>query len=69
MPAGQRAGREAEYVTVWDAGRLMTTVSMVATPDRTDSVQYLETRYIETDGSMVLETRAVGQSNSDTSST
>ena len=63
MPAGQSAGREAEYASVWNADRLMTTVSVLPTADRTNSTQYLETRYIEKDGSMVLEIRAVGQSN------
>lgn len=63
MPAGQHAGHEADYISVWNADRLTTRVSVPASPDGTGSAQYVETRYIEKDRSMVLEIRAVGQSN------
>jgi hypothetical protein len=62
LPAGQNAGAEASALSRWEGNRLVTTITLPATAVG-GAMTYEETRWLEADGTMVVETRRPGEPN------
>jgi hypothetical protein len=56
LPAGNRAGVMAEYVSRWKDQKLITTISVEFLAGAGARVVFLETRYVGIDGRLVVET-------------
>lgn len=63
MGAGRSAGATATATSRWQGNRLVTTIALPAASGE-DAITYEESRWIEPDGSMVVETRRPGLTNS-----
>lgn len=61
--AGRGSGTTAQYVSKWKDARLITTITAQVSSVNKTKVQYDETRYVDADGSLVVETTMVGQPN------
>ena len=64
LPAGRSSGAPATYTSRWADGRLVTTIIGPPAPGSVTPTHYEETRYLDTDGSLVVETKWVGQPHS-----
>jgi hypothetical protein len=62
LPAGRNAGTEAIALSRWEGSRLVTTITLPATAVG-GATTYEETRWLEADGSMVVEIRRPGDPN------
>jgi hypothetical protein len=63
LGAGRSAGASAVYVSQWKDGRLTTTITIPAAAGTEAKTQYQQLRYLDRDGSMVVETTIPGQEN------
>jgi hypothetical protein len=62
LPAGRNAGTQATALSRWQGSRLVTTITLPATAVGA-ATTYEETRWLETDGTMVVEIRRPGEPN------
>jgi hypothetical protein len=62
-PAGRNAGGSAVYLTVWRSRRLVTRITVPDARENGGEVTYDEVRYLDTDGSLVVETTVAGRPN------
>jgi hypothetical protein len=62
-PAGRNAGGSAVYLTVWRSRRLVTRITVPDARENGREVTYDEVRYLDTDGSLVVETTVAGRPN------
>jgi len=63
LAAGRNAGAKASSLSRWQGSRLVTTVTVATSPDVKQAITYEETRWLEPDGTMVVETRRPGEPN------
>jgi hypothetical protein len=62
VSAGRNSGGTAAYVTSWRGARLETTVKVVPVDGRGRTATFREVRYLDADGSLVVETTMTGSS-------
>jgi hypothetical protein len=63
IAVGRGAGASAQYVSKWKNAHLVTTITAPASSVNKTKLQYEETRYIDPDGALVVETTLLGQPN------
>jgi hypothetical protein len=63
VPSGRNSGESAMYVSVWKNGRLETAIMAPRAPGTDETVTYTEVRYLNADGSLVVETTIAGRPN------
>jgi hypothetical protein len=63
VAAGQSAGGSASYASVWEGQRLVTNITMPASPEGKGTATYQEVRYLASDGALVVETTMAGRAN------
>jgi hypothetical protein len=63
VPAGRHSGASAVYVTAWRDRRLITSVTVPDAQQTGSVVTYEEVRYVDVDGSLVVETTMTGRPN------
>jgi hypothetical protein len=62
VAAGRNAGTKATYRSRWQGSRLVTTIDLGSSPAGV-TLRYEEQRWLEPDGTMVIETRRPGEPN------
>jgi hypothetical protein len=62
LSAGRSAGAKVTASSRWQGNRLITTITLPAS-GTSESITYEESRWIESDGTMVIEVRRPGQPN------
>lgn len=62
LPAGRNAGVTANYTSAWKSQRLETRVIIPAAAGR-ERLEYIETRFLDGDGSLVVETTTPAGTN------
>ncbi len=62
LPAGKLAGVVAKYKSEWKGQRLQTHITVPAAPGRSQ-LEYIETRYLDADGTLVVETTTTTGAN------
>ncbi|HYV99105.1 MAG TPA: hypothetical protein VE967_16735 [Gemmatimonadaceae bacterium] len=63
MTSGRSSGTTAVFVTTWKNERLETKISAPPGPRGGAATTYVETRFIDRDGSLVIETTIPGRAN------
>jgi len=63
VPAGRNSGASATYVTGWRNRRLVTSITVPDAGGSGGVVTYEEVRYLDSGGSLVVETTMTGRSN------
>jgi hypothetical protein len=63
LPAGRNSGASAVCVTTWKDAHLVTTILVTDSAGTGQSIEYHDVRYLDGDGSLVVETTVTGSPN------
>jgi hypothetical protein len=63
VSSGRNSGESAMHVSVWKNGRLETAITAPRAPGTEETVTFNEVRYLNADGSLVVETTMAGRPN------